>query len=256
MFRHVPVCLCLFQIGSVTSATLAQFSGTYRTVPGATAIYEFHRDALEMVELPIDVTATFPPGAPTTMLTATIHKPIISVDENGEALYPIGEQFPLVVSGTSSNGRDFSGNLLDTQYLFQWEFEPIGNNELLWNGHVFWAGGRYEDTTITNVRMVRVNATLPGDYNQDHVVAAADYTIWRDTLTETGNNLAADGNGSGAVDGADYELWRAHFGETVVQGRSVGNVVPEPRTITLLLVSVLIAPALARHYRGFPQHAR
>ena len=36
---------------------------------------------------------------------------------------------------------------------------------------------------------------LPGDYNSDHYVNAADYVVWRDSLGKTGVNLTADGNG-------------------------------------------------------------
>jgi hypothetical protein len=35
-----------------------------------------------------------------------------------------------------------------------------------------------------------------GDYNGNGVVDAADYTIWRETLEQTGAGLAADGNGT------------------------------------------------------------
>ena len=53
---------------------------------------------------------------------------------------------------------------------------------------------------------------LPGDYNQDGTVDAADYVVWRSTLDQTGTDLVADGNDNGAVDAADYQLWRANFG--------------------------------------------
>ena len=55
---------------------------------------------------------------------------------------------------------------------------------------------------------------LPGDYNLDGVVDAADYTVWRDTLGATGIGAftGADGNGDGAVAQADYDVWRSNFG--------------------------------------------
>ena len=55
----------------------------------------------------------------------------------------------------------------------------------------------------------------PGDYNSDHVVDAADYTIWRNQDGSVGPDLAADGNKDQRVDSLDYEVWRASFGDIV-----------------------------------------
>ena len=60
----------------------------------------------------------------------------------------------------------------------------------------------------------------PGDYNGDHVVDAADYTIWRDSLGST-TNLAADGNGNHVIDQGDFDLWSAHFGKATYAGIGV-----------------------------------
>lgn len=54
-----------------------------------------------------------------------------------------------------------------------------------------------------------------GDYNHNGIVDAADYTVWRDSLGQTGSGLAADGNGDHAVTPADYDLWKSQFGQTV-----------------------------------------
>jgi CSLREA domain-containing protein len=54
---------------------------------------------------------------------------------------------------------------------------------------------------------------LPGDYNFDGVVDAADYIVWRATLGAT-NDLRADGNGNSIVDNGDYTFWQTHFGNT------------------------------------------
>ena len=40
--------------------------------------------------------------------------------------------------------------------------------------------------------------TLPGDYNVDGTVDAADFTVWRDSFGASGRRqLAADGDGDG-----------------------------------------------------------
>ncbi len=57
-----------------------------------------------------------------------------------------------------------------------------------------------------------VAQVLYGDFNQDGIVNAADYTVWRDTLGQTGEGLAADVNGDLVVDATDYGMWKTHFG--------------------------------------------
>ena len=65
---------------------------------------------------------------------------------------------------------------------------------------------------LPTIAQLVVVDTLPGDYNRNSVVDAADYVLWRDTL---GNVVAAfsgaDGNGSGTIDPGDYSLWRGKF---------------------------------------------
>ena len=62
--------------------------------------------------------------------------------------------------------------------------------------------------------------TQPGDYNGDHLVDSADYSVWRHTLGST-TNLAADGDGSGKIDDGDLEFWSKHFGEATYAGIGV-----------------------------------
>lgn len=56
---------------------------------------------------------------------------------------------------------------------------------------------------------------LLGDYNENNVVDAADYIVWRHTLgTSVPPGSGADGSGNGTIDQADYDVWRANFGNT------------------------------------------
>jgi hypothetical protein len=57
------------------------------------------------------------------------------------------------------------------------------------------------------------DVTIPGDFNGDFHVDAADYIVWRKTFGQTGLNLPADGNGDQVVDQLDYDIWRAHYGD-------------------------------------------
>jgi hypothetical protein len=76
-----------------------------------------------------------------------------------------------------------------------------------------------------------------GDYNENGVVDAADYVLWRDTLEQTVNpaGIGADGDMSGTVDSADYEFWRARFGNMIAGSASgtTSAIVPEPASVTI-----------------------
>lgn len=68
--------------------------------------------------------------------------------------------------------------------------------------------------------------TLVGDYNDDGVVDAADYTAWRD-----GGPLLNETESLGTVDAADYTAWASNYGATA---SSSAVAVPEPAALTLL----------------------
>jgi PEP-CTERM motif/LVIVD repeat len=85
---------------------------------------------------------------------------------------------------------------------------------------------------------------IPGDYNQDMVVNAADYDVWRSTFGTTRSSAHdapyADGNYDGIVNAADYVVWRNNFGQ-IQSGFAVGSglaAVPEPASLVLLLMGV------------------
>jgi phospholipase/lecithinase/hemolysin len=88
---------------------------------------------------------------------------------------------------------------------------------------------------------------LPGDYNKNGVVDAADFTVWRDTLGQSGAGLPADGTGpSGAPDGMvdqlDYDFWKAHFSEVTGSGLGAGRAtaVPEPAAMWLAAIALMM----------------
>jgi hypothetical protein len=78
---------------------------------------------------------------------------------------------------------------------------------------------------------------LPGDFNTDGHVDAADYVAWRNGLGTTYLQ-------------ADYDVWRTHFGESVASGLGAGSVVPEPSIAMLLFVGLV-----ATTFRGTPSVA-
>jgi hypothetical protein len=112
----------------------------------------------------------------------------------------------------------------------------------------------YSMPAMSVTTLVLISDGLPGDYNRDGTVDAADYTVWRDSLDQTGD-LAADGNEDNSVDAADYALWSDNFGRSELIGGSgsLAAVVPEPTTFGLLTAACGFAFLLRRprFYSGF-----
>jgi pectate lyase len=91
--------------------------------------------------------------------------------------------------------------------------------------------------------------TLAGDYNDDGMVDAADYTVWRDALA-TGGSLLNETESLGTVDAADYQAWRTNFGAVRESGAASLASVPEPASAVLVsLAAILGALAPQRRQR-------
>ena len=110
--------------------------------------------------------------------------------------------------------------------------------------NVFLTGLSGADTVNVSTFTQRFTQTgaqlLGGDYNSDGRVDAADYTVWRNTLGQSGIGLPADGDGDNTVTSLDYGIWKMNYGETAGSG-SVANrvsVVPEPSSLTLTILAL------------------
>jgi hypothetical protein len=86
---------------------------------------------------------------------------------------------------------------------------------------------------------------LPGDFNTNGTVDAADYVVWRNRVLD--NDLMPNGVGSGVFAGravvADYDWWRSHFGSQAVLS---AVSVPEPPCWCLWICAAL---GSSRRYR-------
>ena len=81
--------------------------------------------------------------------------------------------------------------------------------------------------------LLEVISGLPGDYNNNGTVDAADYTVWRNHLGEL-TSLANDD--TAGVDLSDYTRWKTHYGSTLPgAGSGALAAVPEPASAILLL---------------------
>ncbi len=63
------------------------------------------------------------------------------------------------------------------------------------------SGLKWDTSQLYASGVIAVATGLPGDFNQNGVVDAADYVLWRDNLAATYTQN-------------DYNVWRTHFGQT------------------------------------------
>lgn len=96
----------------------------------------------------------------------------------------------------------------------------------------------FNDTQLDNFSTV---ASIPGDYNADGFVDAADYTVWRDSLNVSAPEPfgGADGSGDGEVTTADYDVWKGNFGRGPSSAASNSLAIPEPASLFMLCLGGL-----------------
>jgi hypothetical protein len=96
---------------------------------------------------------------------------------------------------------------------------------------------------------------LPGDFNRDGVVDAADYVVWRKNFGVS-INLPNETMSLGFVDQFDYDVWRLNFGTSLGAGSGAAGyghrdsgpgasaaplsaAVPEPATFALAALALV-----------------
>jgi hypothetical protein len=84
--------------------------------------------------------------------------------------------------------------------------------------------------------LVNTPVGVVGDYNNNGVVDAADYVVWRNAgPTDTLPNDSTPGT----VSSADYDVWKSRFGLTSGSGSGLSaGAVPEPAGIVLMLIGL------------------
>jgi hypothetical protein len=85
-------------------------------------------------------------------------------------------------------------------------------------------------------------AAVPGDFNNDGSVNAADYVTWRKGL---GTNYTPE----------QFDIWRTHFGQTSSSGAGASRSthaahnVPEPASLLLFMLGCVAAGLVSRSVR-------
>ena len=95
----------------------------------------------------------------------------------------------------------------------------VGNDS---HGTLSMTGGSLSllDSNMLELGRERFPVGKGGDYNNNGLVDAADYTLWRDTLGKFVLNPGdgADGDQSEQVDQGDYIFWKERFGNVTKGG--------------------------------------
>jgi hypothetical protein len=137
----------------------------------------------------------------------------------------------LDISGVFTLGGDLNVSLLDG-------FDPTSGSWVIANANSF--SGAFDSVTPGfaviqqgNDLVLSVAPALPGDYNADGIVDAADYTVWRD-----------GGSPDSSVGG--YNVWVANYGASAMAN---GSAVPEPGSALLLSLVGVLSLASRRRLR-------
>jgi hypothetical protein len=135
---------------------------------------------------------------------------------------------------SSNDGTDWISRTVVTNDALAAGLLEVG----VWAG--CYGGGNMACTNgTTRFDWAEITLGVPaGDYNEDTVIDAADYVLWRDQMGQPVTAWeGADGNGDGMVTTADYDVWRTNFGRTIPNlSAPAGSqlAVPEPRCLALL----------------------
>ena len=90
--------------------------------------------------------------------------------------------------------------------------------------------------------VTQLEPLLPGDFNENGVVDAADFTVWRDHLGQQAvlPFHSGDADGDGVVTQADYDIWVANFGMTDADVAAL-RLVPEPYGVGCIALGLALA---------------
>lgn len=157
---------------------------------------------------------------------------------SGSTFTPIDSSQALSDAGAYTQASSYYGTFDQAGSLWEWGETLIGPGDAR-----AYFGGSWDSTTFALASTsqffgdapgsesatvgfrVAAAVPIPGDYNFDGLVDAADYTVWRNTLNSM-SDLSADGDLSGKVDPPDYVIWLQAYGEAT--GSQAAASIPEP----------------------------
>ncbi len=195
---------------------------------------------------------------------ATPNNNLPSADTGNSANYKIGtvtttgdSLHPLTPTGAYQSSHSPYGTFDQGGNVAEWNETSGGSGMRVrrgggWNSTATYLSNATRETlspaveyNYTGFRLAAaaLPAGVPGDYNSNGVVDAADYVIWRDhlgTSFQLTNEVA--GTTPGTVTQEDYTAWRARFGSISSSGAGTAiatSAVPEPSTVVVLMAAIL-----------------
>jgi hypothetical protein len=142
---------------------------------------------------------------------------------------------PQLDSHNAATGIELAYNNYGTRFIELYVSDLDGANSGALD-----AAGRpiLDDLRFWNSRLTA--ADLPGDYNFNGAVDAADYVLWREHV---GSSTRFSNDDTPGVGADDYERWRANFGASAgAFGAGMNDLiaVPEPAGGAALLIAVAL----------------
>lgn len=171
-------------------------------------------------------------------------------NSNGSSVV-LGQEYELRLTGVHSDSAlaltltlfDAAGNQIGTPATALDE-SPLAGKYFGFRNRI--AGTNHQIDVSFNNFNVYAPLVLPGDYNNDGLVDATDYVVWRDSL---GGNTTLPNDDTAGVGPDDYVRWKANFGQSIGGQVGIAAAVPELGTSLLVAAYSLVACAKFRQQR-------
>lgn len=176
--------------------------------------------------------------------------------------YPLTSAGAYLLSKSAYNTLDQNGNVAEWTETF-----GINSNGTTNTSQRIYRGGAFDTDSTSLISSMRTSAIgaidkvdvgfrlatiaaaagVPGDYNNNGVVDAADYALYRKVL---GQSVTLPNDSTpGSVTTADYGVWRSHFGQSSAAGSGATGLgtspVPEPDALILWGIAAFLLSAVA-----------
>ena len=139
----------------------------------------------------------------------------------------VWHDYRLLLEPQPTAGGDIIAQLfLDGDYthaILSQQLSPGGPDEIRFGDLAGTNNGIFE---LDYLRFASLPSGVAGDYNNNGIVDAADYTVWRDNFGS--NHVLPNDSTPGLVTADDYDVWKSNFGIAAGNEASAGAVVPEP----------------------------
>jgi CHRD domain-containing protein len=234
----------------------ADLTGDAEFPPNSSAAIGHAVITIDFDILTMRVATTFS-GLEGTVTTAHIHGPTA---ESGEGIADVMTQVPTFTgfpSGVTSGSYDHLFDLTDSA-----SFNPAF---ITASGSVSQAMNALFDALHDGTAYLNIHTSaygdgeirgflfqVPGDYNDNGIVDAADYVMWRKTEGDIGEGLQADSNNDNVINQDDYTEWRRLFGNDRHDGHHHGSgagslaSIPETNTLVPAACALVALPLVVR----------